>query len=201
MPRFQVYILSFSRSFGSVWEYATETEQEVRADARVSQAMTTRGPEGTIDAEFRLSASDEDEAVETGHEVFRAALLKAGAPADKPDWKIEVGATLIDEATDRPVQPAASIILNLSREIRMLVTWDDLQALQRRLEYIEETHNIRDTLWEPYGNERVVLLAERQVAPFLHALEDWSDDRDADEAMPQNLVPLQHTLARLLRGL
>ena len=31
-------------------------------------------------SEFKVSATDRDEAVEIGHEAFRAALLKAGAP-------------------------------------------------------------------------------------------------------------------------
>jgi hypothetical protein len=192
MPRFQVYV--YSRGVGSAHGYISQAGHEIATDARASDARTFRGPEGTIASEFIVSAADVDEAEAIGHEVFRAGLLKADAPADTPDWRIIVGARLIDEATGRPVQPAASVTVVLGSDVRIIVTWDDLQALQRRLEHIQEAAGLRDNLWEPLGEERVVIIAGRQAVALLHALEDWSVDANADEAIPQGLVILRDAL-------
>jgi hypothetical protein len=63
-----------------------------------------------------------------------------------------------------------------------------------RLEHIQETAGLLDNLWEPLGEERVVIIAGRQGVALLHALEDWSVDANADEAMPQGLVELRDAL-------
>lgn len=200
MPRFQVYVTSFSSRSrgpaGSAWEYVSEAEPEIAADARVTEATTYRGPEGSIVSEFRVSATDRDEAVEIGHEVFRAALLKAGAPVDEPDWRIDVGARLIDETTGYPVQPAAMITVVLGRDRHVIVFWDDLRALQRRLDLIREPLGLRDNLMQPLDREtkRIVMLRWGEAVALHLALEDWSIHTDADEAMPHDLVMLQNAL-------
>jgi hypothetical protein len=147
MPRFKVYV--YSRGVGSAQEYINEAGQEIATDTRASEAKTFRGPERTIASEFIVSAADVDEAEAIGHDVVRAGLLRAGAPVDTPEWRIIVGARLIDETTGRPVQPAASVTVVLGPDVRIIVTWDDLQALQWRLEHIQETAGLRDTSGSP----------------------------------------------------
>lgn len=207
MPRFQVYVLSFSSRIrgpaGSAWGYVDEAGQDVAADARVSEAKTFPGPEGTIASEFRVSATDEDEAVEIGREVFRAALLKAGAPVDERDWRIDVGARLIDEATGYPVQPAGSINVVLRQDIHTIVFWDDLRALQRRLDLIREPFGLRDNLMQPLDpeTERIVMMRWGEAVALHLALEEWSVDANADEAMPRDLVMLRSALRSFVADL
>ena len=69
-----------SRGVGSAHGYVSEARQEVATDARASEAKTFLGPKGASTSEFVVSAADADEAEAIGHEVFRAGLLKAGAP-------------------------------------------------------------------------------------------------------------------------
>lgn len=211
MPRFKVNVTSradevtireengSTHFVGSAHPYIAEAGQSLEADARASEARTYKGPELTVLSEFIVSAADVDEAEAIGLDVFRAALLKAGAPADRPDWKIYVGAIPIDEATGYPVQPAASVIVVLGRDARITITWDDLQALQRRLEHNQETDRLREKLWQPLGDERLVMIGGFQAVALRRMLEDWSVDLNAGEAMPPELEHLRDGLVETLR--
>ena len=183
-------------------EYLGGVRQAIEADARVSDPETNRGPEGTILANFVLSAATVDEAEAVGRDVFRAALLEAG---ERREWTIFVGAKL-------PMTEAelarCRIIVTLRPDLHVGFMWPIRQALIRRLEYVHGTGREAAGASPPTVPVREmfeavptslefpakVSLTPAQETALLLVLEDWSRDPDADEAMPQGLIELRDAL-------
>lgn len=189
-------------------EYLSGVRQAIEADARRSDPETHRGPEGTILSEFVLSAASVEEAEAIGHEVFRAALLKAG---ERREWTILVGARL--PLTEAEIAKS-NVIVVVTPHIHVTLMWPTREALIRRLESVEGTPRERGRLaavsalpptvpvHEMFKAVRpsvefpphVGLTGSQQTALLL-ALEDWSADETGYEPMPEQLFTLRDALA------
>ena len=227
MPRFEVIVDAYLHSEADRHAYfrveafqplvndllRSGLRQAIEADARVSDPRTYRGPEGLVFSEFVVSAGSAGEAEEIGCDVFRAALLTTN---ERRQWTIAAGARF-------PMTEAelarCRVIVTLRPDLHVGFLWPTRQALIRRLECFEGTplerarlaavsalpptvpvHEmfkaVRPSLEFP---ARISLTPTHEIALLL-ALEDWSRDLDADEAMPQGLVELQKALTDLHGG-
>ena len=73
------------------------------------------------------------------------------------------------------------------------LAWDTRQTLIDRLQHVHDSSSLRAT-FDAVGATRPVELNPAQRATLLGLLEEWTLGRDADEAMPAELIELRDAL-------
>ena len=75
------------------------------------------------------------------------------------------------------------------------ISWDDREALMRRLEHVRSIARIRAS-FAAVGTSRFVELTGSQRTALLVTLETWALDSRGEELMPEGLFELRNALYR-----